>query len=170
MKNFFGKKSVAVTITLVVIAIAIVIGAMTGSRGASPEPVSTASGASESSAKSWAKKNYEQYEAFLADDAGLFDSGEVKDFAKYDAQLDYTYGSILGVQTVSSLNGASMQDAAISYSEKLQLGDSDMLLLIDNDTEQWYLAYGNDMADYVNNDLSILFRDELGDLFDGKAG
>ena len=116
MKNFFSKKSVAVTITLVVIALAIVIGAMTGSRGASPEAVSTASSASDSSAKSWAKKNYEQYEAFLADDAGLFDSGEVKDFAKYDAQLDYTYRSILGIQTVSSLNGTSMQDAAISYS------------------------------------------------------
>ena len=39
-----------------------------------------------------------------------------------------------------------------------------------NDTEQWYLAYGNDMADYVNNDLSILFRDNLGKLFDGDAG
>lgn len=171
MKNFFGKKSVAVTITLVVIALAIVIGAVTAPKAASTTPVSTASSStSDSAAKSWAKKNYAQYETFLHDDAGLFDSSELKDFAKADAQLDYTYASILGVQTVSTLNGASMEDAAISYSEKLQLGDSDMLLLIDNDTEQWYLAYGNDMADYVNNDLSILFRDNLGKFFDGDAG
>ena len=107
MKNFFGKKSVAVTITLVVIAIAIVIGAVSAPKAASTTPVTAASGASDSSAKSWAKKNYAQYEPFLHDDAGLFDSGELKDFAKADAQLDYTYGSILGVQTVSSVNGAS---------------------------------------------------------------
>ena len=89
MKNFFSKKSVAVTITLVVIALAIVIGAVTAPKAASTTPVSTASSsASDSAAKSWAKKNYAQYETFLHDDAGLFDSSELKDFAKADAQLD----------------------------------------------------------------------------------
>lgn len=55
-------------------------------------------------------------------------------------------------------------------SADLELGDSDMLLLIDTDTEQWYLAYGGDMADYVDNDLSILFRQNLGSLFTGSCG
>ena len=166
MKNFFGKKSVAITITLIVVAIAIVIGFAVG-----PRQAATGSAAvSNTTAASWAKQNYEQYEGFIDDEAGLFDSSALKSFAKFDAQLDYGYGSIMGVQTVSSLDGVSMEDAAISYSEDLGLGDGDMLLLIDKDSEQWYLAYGDDMADYVNNDLSILFRENLGKLFTGNAG
>ena len=88
---------------------------------------------------------------------------------EYDAQLDYGYGSILGLVTTDSLDGKSMEDYAMDASADLELGDSDMLLLIDTDTEQWYLAYGGDMADYVDNDLSILFRQNLGSLFTGSA-
>ena len=169
MKNFFGKKSVAVTITLVVIAIAIVIGAVSAPKAASTTPVSTASGTSDSSAKSWAKKNYEQYEDFIEDDADLFDDSAIETFAKYDAQLDYSYASILGIMTVEELDGKSMEDRAMDASSELELGQADMLLLIDRESQQWYLAYGDDMADYVNNDLSVLFRENLGKLSAANA-
>lgn len=167
MKAFFQKKSVAVTITLIVVAIAVVIGFTTAPKQA---PAQTAAASQSTvSASSWAKKNYEQYEAFLDDDADLFDDDAIETFAEYDAQLDYGYGSILGLVTTDSLDGKSMEDYAMDASADLELGDGDMLLLIDTDTEQWYLAYGGDMADYVDNDLSILFRQNLGSLFTGSA-
>ena len=167
MKAFFQKKSVAVTITLIVVAIAVVIGFTTAPKQA---PAQTAAASQSTvSASSWAKKNYEQYEAFLDDDADLFDSSTLETIAQYDAQLDYGYGSIVGLVTTDSLDGKSMEDYAIDESADLELGDGDMLLLIDTDTEQWYLAYGGDMADYVDNDLSILFRQNLGSLFTGSA-
>ena len=166
MKDFFKRKGVAVTITLIVVAIAVIIGFTSAPKQGTPQTIS----ASNSSAESWAKKNYEQYEAFIDDAAGLFSDSALETFEKYDAQLDYGYGSIIGLATVNGLNGVSMDDAAISCSEKLQLGDSDMLLLIDQDSRQWYLAYGDDMADYVDNDLSILFRQNLDSgLFSGSA-
>ena len=165
MKEFFQKKSVAITITLVVIALAVVIGAISAPKGAQTQSSASLS----TDASGWAKKNYEQYEEFLDDDAGLFDDDALEAFAKYDAQLDYGYGSILGLVTTDSLDGKSMEDYAIDESAELELGDSDMLLLIDTDTEQWYLAYGGDMAAYVDNDLSILFRQNLGGLFTGSA-
>lgn len=115
-------------------------------------------------------ENYGQYEDFLEDDADLFSDTTLETFAKYNAQLDYTYGSIMGLVTTDDLDGKTMEDYAMDESADLELGDSDMLLLIDTDTEQWYLAYGNDMASYVDNDLSILFKENLGSLFTGNAG
>lgn len=165
MKEFFQKKSVAITITLVVIALAVVIGAVSAPKGAQTQSSASLS----ADASGWAKKNYAQYEDFLDDDADLFDDDAIETFAKYDAQLDYGYGSILGLVSTDSLDGKSMEDYAMDASADLELGDSDMLLLIDTDTEQWYLAYGGDMADYVDNDLSILFRQNLGSLFTGSA-
>ena len=164
MKDFFKRKNVAVTITLLLIAAALVIGF-----AAAPKQASTQNTASAATAAGWAKKNYEQYKDFLDDDAELFDSGTLETFARYNAQLDYTYGSIMGLVTTDGLDGKSMEDYAIDESADLELGDSDMLLLIDTDTEQWYLAYGDEMASYVDNDLSILFKENLGSLFTGSA-
>ena len=133
------------------IALAVVIGAVSAPKGAQTQSSASLS----ADASGWAKKNYAQYEDFLDDDADLFDDDAIETFAKYDAQLDYGYGSILGLVSTDSLDGKSMEDYAMDASADLELGDSDMLLLIDTDTEQWYLAYGGDMADYVDNDLSI---------------
>ena len=80
MKEFFQKKSVAVTITLIVVAIAVVIGFTTAPKQA---PAQTAAASQSTvSASSWAKKNYEQYEAFLDDDADLFDDEANETFAE----------------------------------------------------------------------------------------
>ena len=120
MKAFFQKKSVAVTITLIVVAIAVVIGFTTAPKQA---PAQTAAASQSTvSASSWAKKNYEQYEAFLDDDADLFDDDAIETFAKYDAQLDYGYGSILGLVSTDSLDGKSMEDYAMDAS-----ADQDLL-------------------------------------------
>ena len=170
MKEFFNRKNVAVTITLVVIAIALVIGFTSAPKQAATSTTSQTAASVSSDAAGWAKKNYGQYEDFLEDDADLFSDTTLETFAKYNAQLDYTYGSIMGLATTDGLDGKSMADYAIDESADLELGDSDMLLLIDTDTEQWYLAYGNDMASYVDNDLSILFKENLGSLFTGNAG
>ena len=169
MKDFFNRKNVAVTITLVVIAIALVIGFASAPKQAATTSTTSQAASVSTDAASWAKKNYEQYEDFLDDDADLFDDVTLEAFAKYNAQLDYTYGSIMGLVTTDDLGGKSMADYAIDESADLELGDSDMLLLIDTDSEQWYLAYGDEMASYVDNDLSILFKENLGSLFTGNA-
>ena len=120
MKAFFQKKSVAVTITLIVVAIAVVIGFTTAPKQA---PAQTAAASQSTvSASSWAKKNYAQYEDFLDDDAYLFDDDAIETFAEYDAQLDYGYGSILGLVTTDSLDGKSMEDYAMDAS-----ADQDLL-------------------------------------------
>ena len=106
MKEFFQKKSVAITITLVVIALAVVIGAVSAPKGAQTQSSASLS----ADASGWAKKNYAQYEDFLDDDADLFDDDAIETFAKYDAQLDYGYGSILGLVSSDSLDGKSMED------------------------------------------------------------
>ena len=167
MKNFFQRKGVAVTITLIVIAIAVVIGFASAPKASTTQTVYAPE--TSQTAQSWAKENYAQYEDFIDDAAGMFTSGTLETFAKYDAQLDYSYGSIMGVQTVDGLDGKSMEDYAMDASAELELGNSDMLLLIDKESEQWYLAYGDDMAEYVDNELSVLFRQNLGSLFSGKA-
>lgn len=170
MKEFFNRKNVAVTITLVVIAIALVIGFTSAPKQAATSTTSQTAASASSDAAGWATKNYGQYEDFLEDDADLFSDTTLETFAKYNAQLDYTYGSIMGLVTTDDLDGKSMADYAIDESAELELGDSDMLLLIDTDSEQWYLAYGDEMASYVDNDLSILFKENLGSLFTGNAG
>ena len=58
MKEFFQKKSVAITITLVVIALAVVIGAVSAPKGAQTQSSASLS----ADASGWAKKNYAQYE------------------------------------------------------------------------------------------------------------
>ena len=129
MKAFFQKKSVAVTITLIVVAIAVVIGFTTAPKQA---PAQTAAASQSTvSASSWAKKNYEQYEAFLDDDADLFDSSTLETIAQYDAQLDYGYGSIVGLVTTDSLDGKSMEDYAIDV-YKRQLLDNPEFYIVDN--------------------------------------
>ena len=138
MKDFFNRKNVAVTITLVVIAIALVIGFTSAPKQAATSTTSQTAASASSDAASWAKKNYGQYEDFLEDDADLFSDTTLETFAKYNAQLDYTYGSIMGLVTTDSLDGKTMEDYAMDESADLELGDSDMLLLIDTDTEQWY--------------------------------
>ena len=105
MKEFFNRKNVAVTITLVVIVIALVIGFTSAPKQAATSTTSQTAASASSDAAGWAKKNYGQYEDFLEDDADLFSDTTLETFAKYNAQLDYTYGSIMGLVTTDDLDG-----------------------------------------------------------------
>ena len=119
MKEFFNRKNVAVTITLVVIAIALVIGFTSAPKQAATSTTSQTAASASSDAAGWAKKNYGQYEDFLEDDADLFSDTTLETFAKYNAQLDYTYGSIMGLATTDGLDGKSMADYAIDESAEV---------------------------------------------------
>ena len=119
MKEFFNRKNVAVTITLVVIAIALVIGFTSAPKQAATSTTSQTAASVSSDAAGWAKKNYGQYEDFLEDDADLFSDTTLETFAKYNAQLDYTYGSIMGLVTTDDLDGKSMADYAIDESAEV---------------------------------------------------
>ena len=157
MKEFFQKKSVAITITLVVIALAVVIGAVSAPKGAQTQSSASLS----ADASGWAKKNYAQYEDFLDDDADLFDDDAIETFAKYDAQLDYGYGSILGLVSTDSLDGKSMEDYAMDASADLELGDSDMLLLIDTDTELGARIFRTGEVAVAEGDFALMGQGKL---------
>ena len=162
--NFFKKQGVAITITIILIVAALAIGFF-GSAGKTeyaPESAASASG--------WAKEHAGEYQKFIRDDAGLLSASTEETLARIDAELDYTYASIMAVAVVDGLDGADIEDAAYDYGYELGCGESDLMLLIDTASQDWYLVWGEDMAYFVNNELEIIFRSYMGEkVFSGSA-
>lgn len=161
--NFFKKRGVAISITVLLIAAALVIG-FAGKPKAEYKPESAASAAA------WAKEHSGEYEQFIYDGAELLPASAESQLAAGAAALDYQYSSLMGVAIIDGLDGQDIADAAYDYGYELGCGESDFALLIDVDTQDWYLAYGDQMESYVDHELEILFRSYLGaELYSGSA-
>ena len=119
---------------------------------------------SASAARRWGEEHAGAYEKFLSDGAGLFSSGALEDMAAENGALDYRFGTILGVATVNSVSG-DMGTVAYNVSDQLGLGESDFLLLLDVQAEDWYLVYGTEVSPYVDNELEIIFRGAMDQMF-----
>ena len=119
---------------------------------------------SASAAWRWGEEHAGAYEKFLSDGAGLFSSGALEDMAAENGALDYRFGTILGVATVNSVSG-DMGTVAYNVSDQLGLGESDFLLLLDAQAEDWYLVYGTEVSPYVDNELEIIFRGAMDQMF-----
>lgn len=119
---------------------------------------------SASAAQQWGRENADAYERFADDDAGLFSDATLETIAEQNAALDYRYGTILGLYTTAGVSG-DMEEAAYDAKDALGLGDGDFLLLLDSGAQDWYLVFGGDLSYYVDNELEILFRGAMGDLF-----
>lgn len=142
--KFFKNHTVAVVLTILAIAGCVVYGKLSA-------PVSTKTGSS------YAAENYSAYTKWVHDEAGLLSDSTIKTISTYNASFDKTYGSIVGVATVQDLGGEDIADYTTAYGQSMGLGQSDMLLLIDKGTDDWYLAYGDKISAYLNNDLQTTF-------------
>ena len=119
---------------------------------------------SASAAQQWGRENADAYERFVDDGAGLFSDATLETIAEQNAALDYRYGTILGLYTTAGVAG-DMEEAAYDAKDALGLGDGDFLLLLDSSAQDWYLVFGGDLSYYVDNELEILFRGAMGELF-----
>ena len=159
--NVFKKRGVAVTVLILAVIAAILIGQLT-----KPSVDETYKPESSATAQSWAKAHADSYTAYVQDEAGLFSSATKQTLAEYNAALDYQYSGILGVVTVPTLSGSSIK----AYSDKIcygtdTYGNGDLVLLIDEESGQWYVSPGDDISYYLNDNLEIIFTQNLGDSF-----
>lgn len=162
--KFFKKQGVAVTICIVMIVAAIAIGFFGSAGKTEYKPDSAASAAD------WGREHAGEYVKFISDGAGLLSDSAVQKLAQTDAELDYTYSSIVAVAVVNGLGGQDIEDAAYDYGSALGCGETDLMLLIDTGSQDWYVAWGDEMSYYVNNELEIIFRSYMGEkVFSGSA-
>ena len=162
--KFFKKQGVAVTICIVMIVAAIAIGFFGNAGKTEYKPDSAASAAD------WGREHAGEYVKFISDGAGLLSDSAVQKLAQTDAELDYTYSSIVAVAVVNGLGGQDIEDAAYDYGSALGCGETDLMLLIDTGSQDWYVAWGDEMSYYVNNELEIIFRSYMGEkVFSGSA-
>ena len=159
--NVFKKRGVAVTVLILAVIAAILIGQLT-----KPSVDETYKPESSATAQSWAKEHAGSYTAYVQDEAGLFSSATKQALAEDNAALDYQYSGILGVVTVSTLGDSTIK----AYSDKIcygtdTYGNGDLVLLIDEESGQWYVSPGDDISYYLNDNLEIIFTQNLGDSF-----
>lgn len=148
--------AVVVAVLLVAAAVGLSQFRLRGSGDYAPESVTAA--------QQWGKENAAAYERFAEDGAGLFSASTLETIAAQNASLDYRFGTILGLYTLRGVSG-DMEEAAYDAKDALGLGDGDFLLLLDSGAQDWYLVYGGDLSYYVDNELEILFRGAMSDLF-----
>ena len=159
--NVFKKRGVALTVLILAVIAAILIGQLT-----KPSVDETYKPESDATAQSWAKAHADSYTAYVQDGAGLFSSQTLQTLAQDNAALDYRYGGILGVVTVKSLGDATIK----AYSDQIcygtdTYGNGDLVLLVNEETGEWYVSPGDDISYYLNDELEILFTQNLGDSF-----
>lgn len=147
--KFFQKRWVAGIICLLMIVAAFGISANKQEKAVYQPSNSEA-------AEDWGEENYQAYTRYVLDEAGLFSEKTIREVSEYNAEFDYAYGSICGIATVSSLDGQSIEDAAYDTAERIGLGEHDYLLLLDEQSKDWYFVYGDAAAAYVDHRLEIL--------------
>lgn len=162
--KFLKKQGVAITITVLMIVAALAIGFFGHVGKTEYEPDSDASAAS------WAREHAGEYEKFIQDEAGLLSGNARQEIARADALLDYKHASIVGVAIVDGFDGASIEDAAYDYGYEIGCGEADLMLLIDAASQDWYVAFGEEIAGYTDNELQLIFRSYMGEkVFSGSA-
>lgn len=158
--KFFQKRWVAITLCAVMIVVSLAIGRAKTVKG-SYNP------SSDSAAESWGEENYSAYTRYVQDETGVLKEKTIRMISEQNAALDYSYGSICGVAIVDDgIASSKMEDEAFRLGYDLGLGESDVLLLLDTKSQDYYFAYGEDMAYYVDNSLEILVTGAMSHVFD----
>ena len=109
------------------------------------------------------ESNLNYYLGWMKDDAGFFTPETADTIARRNLSLDTTYNSLVAIHTVDYLNGKDIETFAKDAAEDIELGGRDMLLLLDSDTQDWYVVYGPGLEPYVemNSELKELFNSQL---------
>lgn len=158
--KFFQKTSVAVLITALLVALCCVWGYSRvydfSAVMSNPEPT-------QRDEQQAGTSNLNYYLRLVKDSANLFDLTTTDTIARRNLVLDSTYDSVLAIQTVTYLNGSDVQSAAEQAAGQAGLGQRDLFLYLDTDTQGWYVIYGSQLASYVEADDSLptLFRQHL---------
>ncbi|MDO4517490.1 MAG: TPM domain-containing protein [Bacillota bacterium] len=157
--KFFKKTSVAVTLTVLIVALCCVWGYTRVYVDAVP--------ASAGSERTAGESNLNYYLGWIDDDAEFFTLDTVDELARKNLVLDSTYHSLMAVKTVRHLNGMDIQTYAENVAERMDLGSRNLLLLLDENTQAWYVFYGADIAVYIDasQDLPNLFRRHISHSF-----
>ena len=150
--KFFQKRGVAITITLILIVAALLIGKPWASSG-----TSTASAANS------------DFLSYIADDANALTNDARSKVADYMETLDSKYSSIVALMTITNTDGETMEDYAESVWDEAEFLDSDMLLVVNTESGEWYLWPGSEISPYVDASLETLLTDDFddADLADG---
>ena len=109
------------------------------------------------------ESNLNYYLGWMDDEGGLFTLETADTIARRNLELDGTYGSLVAIHTVENLNGKDIETCARDLAADMDLGGRDMLLLLDSDTQDWYVIYGPGLQPYaeMNTELRDLFRSQL---------
>ena len=109
------------------------------------------------------ESNLNYYLGWMKDEAGFFTPETADTIARRNLSLDTTYNSLVAIHTVTYLNGKDIETYAKDAAEEIELGGRDMLLLLDKDTQDWYVVYGPGLEPYVemNAELKELFNSQL---------
>ena len=142
--KFFQKRGVAITITLILIVAALLIG----------KPWAGSNTSTASAANS-------DYLSYIADDAKALTNDARSKVADYMETLDSKYGSIVALMTITDTDGETMEDYAKSVWDEAEFLDSDMLLVVNTETGEWYLQPGSEIAPYADASLESLFTNDL---------
>lgn len=142
--KFFQKRGVAITITLILIVAALLIG----------KPWASSNTATASAANS-------DYLSYIADDANALTNDARIKVADYMETLDSKYGSIVALMTITDTDGETMEDYAKSVWDEAEFLDSDMRLVVNTETGEWYLQPGSEIAPYADASLESLFTNDL---------
>lgn len=158
--RFFKRFPVAVILTAAVICLCCVWGYQRVY-----EPVQEVEEESTTSVDGYhsGESNLNYYLRWMEDDAEMFTLETADTIARRNLKLDTTYNSVIAVHTVSYLNGKSIEAYARTVAENMDLSGRDMLLLLDTDTQDWYVLYGAGLQPYAeaSTDLRDLFRGQL---------
>lgn len=146
--NFLKKTPVAIVLTLLIIASCCVWGYVRSAPGdEAPEDSAVVHRAGENS------MNY--YLGWIDDGAAFFSMDTLDTLARCDLNLDNQYDSLVAVKTVWHLSGMEIDAYAQNTANHLNLGSRDILLLLDNNSKEWYVTYGGGIRSYVEADDSL---------------
>lgn len=100
---------------------------------------------------------------YIADEANVLSASTENTIALYSANWDRQINGILGVVTVKSLDG-SIDDAAWTWAERLQLGSNDAIFLLDVGERDYYLLPSGNFDVCLSNKSdgfldSVLYED-----------
>ena len=123
--KFFKNPAVAVILTLLIIALSCVWGYTRVYL--STQTPETNIGSDRVSGES----NLNYYLRWTSDSAELFSADTIDTIARTNLVLDGSYGSLMALKTVHHLNGMDIQTYAKNTADQIELGDRDLLLLLD---------------------------------------
>lgn len=142
--KFFKNKVVAIVITLIVIAGCVAYGVY----------------------KKPAKLPQVTEGSWMLDDAGILSAATKASVDKYNAAWDREHKSVLALATVSSTKGWDIEQYAQQLGESWGLGYNDMLLLIDEGGDQYWMTVSDGASELLGYDgIEAAFDDDFYPLY-----